>query len=63
MPPAVDDEAGRASDVHRLIDDRLAGEPAHRQQEIGKQDEQGAGPAGGLDRELDGGQAASLLST
>jgi len=28
----------------------IACEPAHRQQEIGEQDEEGAGPAGDLDR-------------
>ena len=46
------DEAGRADDVHPLIDQRLAGELARRQQQIGEQDQHRAGPADDLDREL-----------
>ena len=53
MPPAVDHEPGRADHVHRLIDQRLAGELARRQQQIGEQDQHRAGPADDLDRELD----------
>jgi hypothetical protein len=63
VPPAVDDEAGGADDVHPLVDRRLAGQAAHRQQEIGREDEQSARPAGNLDQESERAQAASFLST
>jgi len=63
MPPAVYDEACRARDVHALVDERLARQPSGRQEQIGKQDQQGSGPAGDLDREFDGAQAASLRRT
>lgn len=63
MIPAVDDEAGRPRDVHRLVQGRAAGEPAHRQQQVGGKDQQRAGPAGDLDQDQLGAQAASLRST
>jgi len=63
MPPAVDDEAGGARDVHPLIHARLAAEPARRQQPIGREDQKRACPADDLDRELYRAQAASLRST
>ena len=63
MPPAVDRETGRSDDIHPLVDGGLAGQPLHRQQQIGKQDQQRAGPAGDLDEEVYGAQLARFLST
>ena len=63
MPPAVNGEAGGANDIHPLIDGRLACQLAHRQHQIGKQDQQRAGPPGDLDQEVDGAQLARFLST
>jgi len=63
MPPAVDRKACGAEDVHPLIERRLPGEPADRQQQISKKDQDRAAPAGGFDRDLTGAQAASFLST
>jgi hypothetical protein len=63
MPPAVDGEAGRADDVHSLIDERFAVKLARRQQQISEQDQERSDPARDLDGKLDAGQAASLRST
>ena len=63
MVPAVNDESGRARHVHSLIQHGLAGEPPHRQQQIGSEDEQRAHPAGYFDEEELEAQAARFLST
>jgi hypothetical protein len=63
VPQAVDDEAGGADDVDPLIEGGLAGQPAERKQGVGEQDQQGANPAGDLDRDLGPAQAASFLRT
>ncbi len=63
MPPAVDGEAGGADDIHPLIEDRLSGQLTRRQQQIGKQDQDRAGPADDLDEEVDRRQLARFLST
>lgn len=66
-PGAIDDEARRTGDIHRLVECGLAAEPAHRQQKIGGEDQRRAGPAGDLDEDQLGAQAAlapaSCLST
>ena len=59
MPPAVDDEAGGADDIHQLIDEGLARQLSGRKQQISEQDEQGSGPAHDFDEQLDGGQASA----
>ena len=59
VPPAVDDEAGRADQVHPLEERRAAGQPAERHQDIGGEDQRRAGPAGDLDRDVGEGQAAA----
>ena len=63
MPPAIDGEARRADHIHPLVQRRLAGQPAHRQQQIGDQDQGRAGPAGDFDRKFDPAQLARFLST
>jgi len=63
VPPAVDHEARRSDDIHPLVDQRLARQPARRKQQVSEQDERGPDPAGDFDGELGAGQAASLLST
>ena len=63
MPITVDDEAGRARDVHQLEAPRLAGQAAHREQQIGKENQPCAAPADDLDEELGRAQEASLRST
>ena len=45
-------KSGGADDVHPLIDERLAGQPACRQEQIGEQDEHRSGPADDLDGDL-----------
>jgi hypothetical protein len=56
MPPAVDRDARGAGQIHPLVGRRLAAHPPHRQQQIGEQDQDGADPAGGFDREFNAGQ-------
>lgn len=63
MVPTVDDEARRSGNIHRLVGGGLAGDLAHRQQRVGQQDQQRARPAGNLDQDDLGGQAARFLST
>jgi hypothetical protein len=63
VPPAIDSEANRSEDVHPLIDARLTAQAAGGEKAVGKQDQDGAGPADDLDRDLLSAQAASLLST
>src|SRR3954463_9636695 len=60
MPPAVDDKARRADNIHALVNERLAGQPSGRQQEVGEQDERRAGPADDFDRDLKGTHAGQL---
>ena len=63
MIPAVDDEAGRADQVHPLENRRLAGKLSRRDEQIRKEDERSARPAGNLDKDELQAQAASLRST
>ena len=63
MPPAVDHEARRSDDIHRLVGQRLAGQFAGGEQQIGKQDQRGPGPTGDFNRDFNSAQAASLRST
>jgi len=63
MRPAVDDEAGGAGQVHPLEERRPSGHLPRGHEQIGAQDEEGAGPARGFDEEDLGAQAASFLST
>jgi hypothetical protein len=63
VPPAVDDEARSADDVHDLVAERLSGDLAGGQQGVSAEDQRRADPAGNLDRKFNGGQAASLRST
>src|SRR4029079_10103670 len=60
MTPAVDDEAGGPDDVHALIDQRLAGKLACREQQVRKQDERRPRPADDFYCELDCGHAGQL---
>ena len=63
VPEAVHDEARRAEQVHPLKGAGPAGQPSRRHQQIGREDQQGAGPAERLDGECGGAQAARFLST
>ncbi|HEX8840541.1 MAG TPA: hypothetical protein VF750_08755 [Sphingomicrobium sp.] len=63
MRPAVHNKTGGTDDVDTLVDERLARQPTCREQQVGEQDQQGAGPADDLDGDLDRAQAASLRST
>ena len=59
MPPAVDRESRRADQVHPLEDERPAGQPADRHQQIGKQNQDGAAPADDFDDKFEQAQAAA----
>jgi hypothetical protein len=61
VPSAVDDEARRAQQVHRLVGEALRPDLAERQQRISGKDERRADPPDDVDRER--GQAASLRNT
>jgi hypothetical protein len=63
MPPSIDGETNRSENVHPLIDARLTSETAGGQQAISEEDQDRAGPADDLDRDLLRAQAASLRST
>src|SRR5258705_1031077 len=60
MPPAVARETGRADDVHPLVERRLAGELARRQQAVRAEDQSRANPADDFDHDLDRGHAGQL---
>ena len=63
MPPAVDDEPDRSGNIHPLEQWRLARDSAGGDEDISAKDQRSAGPAGNLDGDFDGGQAANLRST
>jgi hypothetical protein len=48
--PAVDHEPRGSSDIHALVEQRLAGELAGRQEQVREENQQCADPTGNFDR-------------